>query len=38
MRHHGEKNRTKHNGEEGELNIYTIEKLLSLPQMLIIFP
>ena len=28
MRHHGEKNRTKHN-EEGELNIYTIDKLLS---------
>jgi hypothetical protein len=28
MKHHGKENRTKHNGE-GELNIYTIENLLS---------
>ena len=29
MKYHSEKNRTKHNGEEDELNIYTIENLLS---------
>ena len=29
MRHHGEKSRTKH--EEGELDIYTKENLLSFP-------
>ena len=29
MKHHGKENRTKHDEAEGELNIYTIENLLS---------
>ena len=29
MKHHGKENRTKHDKAEGELNIYTIENLLS---------
>ena len=31
MRHHGEKNRTKHEEDESKLNIYTIKNLLSFP-------
>jgi hypothetical protein len=31
MNQHGKKNRTKHEEDEGELNIYTKKKLLSFP-------